>query len=97
MLHLPVLEMSQLRMNHQIEVQELAEDQKRLMKNLIGTKTREVFYTFVYVCITCLVRCSILSFGQVTRTNGQLVQLVTRMNGTKKRKMRMRTKKSLIA
>lgn len=94
MLHLPVLEMSQLRMNHQIEVQELAEDQKRLMKNLIGTKTREVFYTFVYVCITCLVRCSILSFGQVTRTNGELV---TRMNGTKKRKMRMRTKKSLIA
>lgn len=94
MLHLPVLEMSQLRTNHQIEVQELAEDQKRLMKNLIDTKTREVFYTFVYVCITCLVRCSILSFGQVTRTNGELV---TRMNGTKKRKMRMRTKKSLIA
>lgn len=64
MLHLPVVEMSQLRTNHQIEVQELAEqDQKRLMTNLIDTKMREVFYIFVYVCITCLVRCRILSFG----------------------------------
>jgi len=36
----------------------------------------------------------ILSFGQVTRTNGELLM---KMDGMKKKKMKMRTKRYLIA
>lgn len=53
---------------------------------------RGILY-FFKVCTTCLTRCKILNYGQLTRMNGELMK----MNGMKKRKMRMRTKKYLIA